>query len=80
MTTTQGNPHKFFPFGVLCCHCHQWYQLAFYVHHVEQIHPRCAQCAMDQYMASEMLKEMMESVRAVGKVHEDFPNGSMLER
>lgn len=79
MATTSGNPHKWFPFGVNCCHCHQWYQLAFYVHHVEQIHPKCAQCGMDQYLASGMLEEMLASAREARRQHTSAPNGAQLE-
>jgi len=76
----KGNPHKFFPFGVLCCHCHQWYQLAFYVHHVEQLHSRCAQCSMDQCLAGAMIEEMRQAGTAVWKTHEGMPNGDLLKR
>jgi len=80
MSESKSKPHRFFPFGVNCCHCSQWFRLALYVHHVDQIHPKCAQCLMDQCIADAMIEEMRQAGTAVWKTHEGIPNGDLLKR
>ena len=60
-----SGPHKLFPLGMLCCHCHRWHDLSDAIQHVQLFHPECVGCALETELGRSLLKEAAEAIDIV---------------
>jgi hypothetical protein len=67
--------HVYFPYGMHCCHCDEWFPIRYVETHVLLVHPKCRVCLNEVEFSRGLLEELDATLDRVRTELHSAPSG-----